>query len=104
MAKSFAVKKQETVFGLEDTLTFGKCKGATLEVVLQEDSRYIRWCLDNIPWFKLDKDAETMLLVWEARDDEHDRTAGWQNHYPSYRGAAGDLGMFDWGDDNNNWF
>jgi hypothetical protein len=101
MAKSFQVKKQETVFGLTDPLTFGKCKGATLEVVMKEDCRYIRWCLNNIPWFKLDKDAETMLLIWEARDDKRDK---WKYSYSSYRDGAGDMGMFDWGDDNSNWF
>jgi hypothetical protein len=72
MTKSFAVKPSVQVFSLDDTLTFGKCKGATLDVVIEDHCRYIRWCLDNIPWFKLDKDAETLLLVWEARDDVDD--------------------------------
>jgi hypothetical protein len=81
MAKSFQVKKQETIFGLEDPLTFGKCKGATLEVVMKEDCRYVRWCLDNIPWFKLDKEAEIMLLALEAPGKTLPWDDSWQSDY-----------------------
>ena len=106
MAKSFEVKKKSTVFTLQDPLTFGKCKGATLEVVIKQDPSYIRWCMENIPWFKIDEEAEIVLIMHEARYDEHDRTDGWNHCYPSwyseypeYAHGEGDRGMFDWGED-----
>jgi hypothetical protein len=89
MAKSFAVKKQVTVFTLQDPLTFGKCKGATLEVVIKQDPPYIRWCMNNIPWFKIDNEAEIVLHVHEARYDEHDKFATRYSEYPEYPGDYG---------------
>ena len=33
--------------------TFGKHKNETAKTVLQDDPQYLKWCNDNIEWFKL---------------------------------------------------
>lgn len=43
---------------LEEILPFGKYRGLPIREVIDLDFDYITWCLDNIPTFKLSKDAE----------------------------------------------
>lgn len=45
-------------YGLKDVLSFGKYRGQQVCDVIDLDINYITWCLDNIPTFKLSKDAE----------------------------------------------
>ena len=54
-------------FGLLDKMTFGKCKGAEVRIVIEDDPDYIDWCLDNIPWFKLSTAAQELLDKQERK-------------------------------------
>lgn len=44
----------ETVFS---TINFGKHKGEPLFNILQEDSSYIYWCINNIPEFTISEET-----------------------------------------------
>ena len=44
-------------YGLKDVLSFGKYRGQQVCGVIDLDINYITWCWDNIPTFKLSKDA-----------------------------------------------
>ena len=46
---------------LDHKLTFGKHKGKTIEDVLEDDPRYLRWCMENIDDFELDRAVEHLL-------------------------------------------
>ena len=48
-------------FKLTDELTFGKHKGTSVEDVISEDSGYMNWVVENVEWFKLDKEAQSFL-------------------------------------------
>ena len=87
MAKKFAVKREPKEFTLLDTLNFGKCKGAVLQWVIEDDPTYIRWCLNNINWFRIDKEAEIKLMMEE-------------DHAPSGYGS----GYYDGRDDMQGYF
>lgn len=44
----FVVSKVDT------TLTFGKYKGETVGYVMSVNPDYLIWCMENVPWFKMD--------------------------------------------------
>lgn len=52
--------------GLQDRLDFGKHRGKTLEEVIEEDPRYIRWALREIDRFDITEAAEAYLEQVEA--------------------------------------
>ena len=54
-------KDKKKVYKLTDELTFGKHKGMTVEDVISEDSDYMNWVVENVEWFRLDKEAEKFL-------------------------------------------
>jgi len=41
------------IFGLNDVLTFGKHRGATVRQVLAEDPDYLDWVEENVDWCSL---------------------------------------------------
>ena len=78
------VKNQNVILTLENKLNFGKHKGKTIDEILHEDPTYIRWCLENIDWFKLSKkDEKTVYILSEYCDREMEDYDDW--------GAWGDL-------------
>lgn len=46
---------------LEDRLDFGKHRGKTLEEVIEDEPRYVRWLLGAVPSFDIDERAEDYL-------------------------------------------
>ena len=53
-------KKKSKLFGLADTITFGKYKGYKVIDAIDDGAAgysYIAWAINTIDWFKLDKDA-----------------------------------------------
>lgn len=53
--------------GINNTLEFGKHKGKTIQQVMREDVNWLHWALQNIPTFKLNKNA-LLLLPPEKTD------------------------------------
>ncbi len=39
------------LYDLNSLLNFGKCKGQKLNVILDENPKYIDWCFQKIEWF-----------------------------------------------------
>jgi hypothetical protein len=54
-------ERKTNSFGLRSELTFGKYIGKKLEEVIDEDYKYVRWCLENIEWFDMSEEAEEYL-------------------------------------------
>ena len=42
-------------FDLVETITFGQYKGYKIGNVIEQDARYIQWCLNNVSFFTLTK-------------------------------------------------
>jgi hypothetical protein len=53
--------------GINNVLEFGKHKGKTVAEVFKIDPNYIHWALQNIPTFKLNRNA-LLLLPAEVED------------------------------------
>ena len=77
-------------------LRFGKYKGQTILGVIQDDPRYIKWCLDNIETFKLnDQETELFLISYNDIDDSIEHYD--ERDYPyTYQGEVpGFFGFYD---------
>lgn len=48
-------------YGLNDTYTFGKCRGERVEDVIRADPEYVAWCLREVDGFGLDPEALELL-------------------------------------------
>lgn len=47
-------------------LTFGQYKGKCIGEIIMLSPRYIRWCIKNVPFFKMNKEEEALLNTsWE---------------------------------------
>ena len=66
------MKNQNTTINLKGQLNFGMHKGKTINQILEEDPTYIRWCIENISWFKLSKKDEEMVYVLAEEADKYD--------------------------------
>jgi hypothetical protein len=55
--------------GLGQVIAFGKHKGKTYKQVIDTDLGYIRWCLNNIPNFRLERLAEKYLKDEENKPE-----------------------------------
>jgi len=66
----------QKIYNLEDTITFGKYRGRTIEDIIDEDCEYIVWCLENIKWFVLSTKAESYLQ--EQQDPRRPTGAAYQ--------------------------
>ena len=63
---------------LNGKLNFGKHKGKTINQILEEEPTYIRWCLENIDWFKLsEEDEKTVQILSEYQDREMEDYEDW---------------------------
>lgn len=47
--------------GLSNVLEFGKHKGKTVEQVMKDEPNWLHWALQNIPEFKLNRNALLIL-------------------------------------------
>lgn len=54
-------KKTKNGLKMSDTLNFGKYKGYVLSDVVTLDKPYLKWCMFNIPKFKLSPEVSEML-------------------------------------------
>lgn len=55
---------------LDDTVTFGKHKGLTVEDVMEVDPGWLKWAMENVDDFELDQavaDEVTMLCSGQRR-------------------------------------
>lgn len=59
--------------GLSNVLEFGKHKGKTIQEVMKEDPNWIHWSLENIPTFKLNRNAILVLPKDTRRRDYLDQ-------------------------------
>lgn len=50
-------------YHLNDRFTFGKHKGSTLRLVVENDPSYISWCLNNVDRFQLTEEVIGELQV-----------------------------------------
>jgi len=48
---SLPFKKIRTCLSLFDTMPFGKYQGLTLARVIEDDYRYVFWCINNIDFY-----------------------------------------------------
>lgn len=68
--KKKAIKKRIKVINPDTyVFTFGKYKGETFEHVAYINPRYVRWCIQNVEWFKVDKETEADILEEASRED-----------------------------------
>ena len=69
---------QNQCLSLSFKLNFGKHKGKTIDEILHEEPTYIRWCLENIYWFKLsEEDEKTVQILSEYCDREMEDYYDW---------------------------
>jgi hypothetical protein len=61
---------------VDHVLTFGKYKGLTVGEVMKKDVNWIHWALQNIPDFKLNRNALLLLPPIEDRNAYDDRDWG----------------------------
>ena len=45
------------ILTLDDKIPFGKYKGKEIWKILEDDSRYLKLCVDNLDSFELDNEA-----------------------------------------------
>ena len=48
-------------YTLLSIMKFGKYKGNTLQDVIDDDPRYVQWCINELEWFKVDQEAKMYL-------------------------------------------
>lgn len=61
---------KQNQLSLSYKLNFGKHKGKTINEILEEEPTYIRWCVENICWFKLSEKDEKKV---HSLSDDYDR-------------------------------
>ena len=76
--------KIKAPLGLDYIFTFGKCKGQSIEEVIDNEPSYVIWCSENIDWFDLDTDVYDMAE--EKSNDEE---------VPYYNPDSFDTGKWD---------
>ena len=50
--------------GLDDLMNFGRYNGVKIKDLINSYPRYVYWCIENVDWFWLDKEA---YKYWRAR-------------------------------------
>lgn len=69
--------------GLNNVLEFGKHKGQTVQEIMRTDPNWLHWALQNIPDFKLNRNALLLLPPYIERDSEpYDQYGDPYPHYP----------------------
>lgn len=76
-------------------LNFGKYKGAKIYHIMQEDFEYIRWCVINIDWFKLNEYEQKLYDTEISRIRSEELEKDRDNYLKSLRTGWSD--MNDWG-------
>lgn len=61
------------IYTLKTKLNFGKHKGKTLAQTLSTDPLYIQWCMNNVNFFNLDKEAfeKVINVLFEIHKKEN---------------------------------
>lgn len=62
---------------INNVLEFGKHKGETVQQVMKTDPNWLHWALQNIPEFKLNRNA-LLLLPPQSVDED---LAYWQRNF-----------------------
>ena len=52
------------IYDLDDTITFGKHEGKTIQEILDNDAQYLHWCIQNLESFAL---SEAAMNVAKAK-------------------------------------
>lgn len=65
-------EKPKLLRSINGVLEFGKYKGQTIQQVMKSDPNYLHWALQNIPDFKLNKNALLLLPPYREHEHEHD--------------------------------
>lgn len=58
--------------GLSNVLEFGKHKGKTVEQVMKDEPNWLHWALQNIPEFKLNRNALLKLPPFKRYPNQFD--------------------------------
>jgi len=64
-------KKPLLLRSITNVLEFGKHKGKTVQEVMIQDVNWLHWALQNIPEFKLNRNA--LLLLPKRKEDYYSR-------------------------------
>lgn len=56
-----AKSKPKLLRSINNVLEFGKHKGKTVQEVMRQDCNWLHWALENIPDFKLNRNALLLL-------------------------------------------
>ena len=56
------------IYYLDTEIKFGnKYPGKTIKYAIETDVDWVDWCLNNLPWFKLHKDAMILFYLESGR-------------------------------------
>jgi hypothetical protein len=77
MAKFKKSKEPPKVLrSITHVLTFGKHKGKTIQEVMKCEPNWIHWALENVPDFRLNRNALLLLPPYRESEDWEDREWG----------------------------
>lgn len=65
-------EKPKLLRSINGVLEFGKYKGQTIQQVMKSDPNYLHWALQNIPDFRLNKNALLLLPPYTERAHDED--------------------------------
>jgi hypothetical protein len=65
-------EKPKLLRSVNGVLEFGKHKGKTIAEIMKTDSNWLHWALQNIPDFKLNKNALLLLPAYREREPDED--------------------------------
>jgi hypothetical protein len=58
------VRIRDIPMALDDLMNFGRYNGVKIKDLINSYPRYVYWCIENVDWFWLDKEA---YKYWRAR-------------------------------------
>lgn len=86
LAPSADAQPAKRIHSLSSVFTFGQYKGLTVAAVIKFNARYLRWAVNNVPWFDLD--AEARKAGQRAINAEEDQAMERQNAWAWGFGAG----------------
>lgn len=70
-------QKPKLLRSVHNVLEFGKHKGKTVQQVMKEDPQWLHWALQNVPSFKLNRNA---LLLLPPRKEDYFSRQQWDEY------------------------
>lgn len=76
-------QKPNLLRSVHNVLEFGKHKGKTVQQVMKDDPQWLHWALQNVPSFKLNRNAILLLPPDrpQHRGTIEDGQGGYLDHY-----------------------